>query len=269
MGMGDELMATGQAKLIYAQTGRKVMIVDARGMPRKHEIFNNNPKILQPRQPNFNCEILRNHSGTGRPYFSLQNDRQFIFKPFKPEPGELFFTHEELKFASQFNPCVILEPNIKNAVSVDNKDWGFDKWLELGRLLTESGVAYSQLSQTANPVKRLPHAELIVTPTFRLAAAVIARAHALAVTEGGLHHAAAAVNVPAVVIYGGFISPEQTGYDLHVNIFTGGQPCGSKFSCNHCKQAMSLISPQTVFENLQKILAKKTSETAYTKQQTL
>lgn len=36
--------------------------------------------------------------------------------------------------------------------------------------------------------------------------------------EGGIHHLAAAVGAPAIVIYGGFISPEWTGYSFQYNI---------------------------------------------------
>ena len=78
MGMGDELMATGLAKLLHRESGKKVMIVDARGRLRKHDIFVNNPKIVQPGQSVKDYVLLRNHSGSGRPYFSNQNDRKFI-----------------------------------------------------------------------------------------------------------------------------------------------------------------------------------------------
>ena len=254
MGMGDELMATGLAKLLHRESGKKVMIVDARGRLRKHDIFVNNPKIVQPGQSVKDYILLRNHSGSGRPYFSNQNDRKFIFKEFKPEPGELFFTNDELQFSHKHAVDVIIEPNIKNAVSVDNKDWGISRWLELAELLRTNGIKFTQLAPQYPPARLLPGAEFIATQTFRQAAAVMAKAKIVICTEGGLHHAAAALGIPAVVIYGGFISPNQTGYDLHVNLFTGGTPCGHKFSCDHCKEAMAKISPQEVFAHVIKLL---------------
>ena len=38
--------------------------------------------------------------------------------------------------------------------------------------------------------------------------------------EGGFAHAAAALSKPAVVIYGGWIPPEVTGYEFHENIYS-------------------------------------------------
>jgi hypothetical protein len=45
--------------------------------------------------------------------------------------------------------------------------------------------------------------------------------------EGGISHIAAALNMPAVVLFGGFSDPEWTGYDDHVNIT-------SDIECKHC-----------------------------------
>ena len=269
MGMGDELMATGLVKLMHQKSGKLVRIVDARGQIRRHEIFANNPKIVQPGQPARDFETLRNHSGSGRPYFESQDDHKFTFKKFKPEPGEIFFTEEEKKFAASYDPIVIVEPNIKHAVSVDNKDWGYQRWEELATLMSDAGIPFTQLGAKNPKLKILPGANYIVTSTFRHAAAIIAKAKALVIPEGGLHHAAAAVGVRAVVIYGGFISPDQTGYDSHINLFTGEYACGSKFSCPHCKEAMSKITPQEVFAHLKSLLPTTlTSQTVYTTPQT-
>jgi ADP-heptose:LPS heptosyltransferase len=84
--------------------------------------------------------------------------------------------------------------------------------------------------------------------------AVLSRTKAAVLPEGGLHHAAAALGLKCIVIYGGFISPDQTGYDLHINLFTGGTPCGSRKSCQHCKDAMAKIEPAQVFEHLKTLL---------------
>jgi ADP-heptose:LPS heptosyltransferase len=80
----------------------------------------------------------------------------------------------------------------------------------------------------------------------RQASAVLAGAALLISPEGGLHHAAAALGLRAVVIFGGFISPATTGYDLHRNFFTGGQACGMRLACAHCAEAMARITPEEV-----------------------
>ena len=72
--------------------------------------------------------------------------------------------------------------------------------------------------------------------------------------EGGVHHTAATVEAKGVVIFGGFIPPEITGYDFHTNLFTGGEACGSRYSCKHCKAAMEAIEVDEVVEHMRKII---------------
>ena len=89
---------------------------------------------------------------------------------------------------------------------------------------------------------------------FREAAAVLVKALTAVLPEGGLHHAAASVKTPSVVIYGGLISPDITGYDIHTNIFTGKKPCGSRMPCLHCEQAMKEITVEQIVDELVKIV---------------
>ena len=71
-----------------------------------------------------------------------------------------------------------------------------------------------------------------------------------------MHHAAAATSCKAVVIFGGHISPEITGYDFHKIIYVDlpNSPCGSKNICQHCKECMRLISIETVVHEIKEIL---------------
>lgn len=97
----------------------------------------------------------------------------------------------------------------------------------------------------------------VVTETIREAAAVLSTARAAVLPEGGLHHLAAAMRLPAVVLFGGFISPKSTGYSMHRNLFTGKVACGNRRPCDHCAQAMAAISPESVFEELQTMLMQR------------
>lgn len=76
--------------------------------------------------------------------------------------------------------------------------------------------------------------------------------------EGGMHHGSAAVGIPAVVLFGGFIHPRTTGYESHANIFTGGRACGSIKPCAHCRQAMLAISVERVLGEAHKLILDKT-----------
>jgi hypothetical protein len=63
-----------------------------------------------------------------------------------------------------------------------------------------------------------------------------------------MHHGAAAVGTPAVVIFGGFIPPAVVGYDMHVNLTGGAEACGSLNKCLHCRAAMEKISVEEVYQ---------------------
>src|SRR5262249_3229320 len=82
--------------------------------------------------------------------------------------------------------------------------------------------------------------------TFRDALCVLSLARLYIGPEGGLHHAAAALGVPAVVIFGGFNSPKATGYAWHSNIVAPGEPCGTVAYCLHCRDAMKSITVERV-----------------------
>ena len=71
-----------------------------------------------------------------------------------------------------------------------------------------------------------------------------------------MHHAAAALNKKAVVIFGGFINPSITGYDFHKNLYIEDEksPCGLKDECIHCLKCMELITVYDVKEAIIRLL---------------
>jgi hypothetical protein len=56
------------------------------------------------------------------------------------------------------------------------------------------------------------------------------------------------VGVEGVVLFGGFIPPEVTGYALHTNLTGGAEACGSLQPCAHCHEAMKAIGVDEVLE---------------------
>ena len=95
----------------------------------------------------------------------------------------------------------------------------------------------------------------MATPTFQDACTALSGAAAAVLPEGGLHHAAAALGVPAVVIFGGVCSPANTGYGPHVNLYEPhGSPCGQRVACAHCRRALAAIGPETVADHLDRML---------------
>lgn len=247
MGLGDELLVTGHCRLLQQSDPRKVRL--DYGKKLWSQVFDHNPRIARERDRD--VQIYEPRPNGLRPYCIAKTAERWTWKEYTPPLGELYFQPDELAMAAKHNPEVVIEPNIKGNAS-PNKQWGLQNWQRLIVMLNRDGIQPTQLGPPGTHA--LPGARLIETSNFRRACAVLARAKAAVVHEGGMHHGAAVVGTRAVVIFGGFISPMQTGYDLHTNLFTGGEPCGMRIPCRHCQEAMRKITPEQVFEELKKLL---------------
>lgn len=74
--------------------------------------------------------------------------------------------------------------------------------------------------------------------------------------EGGISHIAKAVGTPAVVIYGGWASPEWNGYADHINVICR-PPCSYCYNSHLCKEnykCLTKISVQYVVETVGTLL---------------
>lgn len=255
MGWGDELMVTGQARVLQERDPRKVRVIYER--IRWHEAWANNPRIAGlDEQGDFQPLIARD--GYRRPYIAAKGPTQWTWQPYAPPVGELYFSADEAAFGESHADHVIVEPTIKSGAS-PNKQWPWRNWEDVVAWLRRQGIKPVQLG-TVN-TQRVSGAKFIGTENMRLAAAVIARARAVVVPEGGMHHVAAATGTPAVVIFGGYIAPAVTGYASQRNLFVhhAAHPlgCGMRVKCAHCKAAMEAITPQRVIDELQAVLAGK------------
>lgn len=235
MGYGDDLMVTAQAREVYRLYGVPVVVG-----PKAEwsEVFENNPHIL--RKPVGDYRVLNNYKGT-RPYIKAVVDGRMVFSDFKAQPGELYFKFQERLWAQKKTgdkPFIVIEPHTKRMVFSTNKEWPFER---SQKLVDSLPYRFVQLG----PRKTLRGVTHIPTASFRQACSVLDRAALYVGPEGGLHHAAAALGKPAVVIFGGHSDPKVTGYDSHVNI-SRGEPCGSMRPCKHCKDAMASISVEEV-----------------------
>lgn len=243
-------MLTGEARMLQARDPRPIKVDYGRGRFRWHSIWENNPRFALPEAMGNFQTMLARPNGL-RPYIVRKRTKQWEWKPYKPKVGEIYLSKEEKAFGERYPNRIIIEPHIKENAS-PNKQWGWLRWSKLAYLLQERGLRISQVGTADTPI--IDGVDHIVTESFRLACAVLARARAAVLPEGGLHHAAAAVGLRSVVLYGGFISPDQTGYDLHRNIFTGGTPCGMRVRCEHCAKAMAAIAPEMVAKELVSLL---------------
>lgn len=246
MGLGDEIMALGRAEALFEQTGKPVSICRLGGYPRTHEAWWGNPAWDE----NARQKIL--DGGGCRPYIKHWDGRRIIFnEDYRARAGRMYFKPREKSFCAIKGPYAVVAPSLKDTASI-NKDWGVANW---EAVIKGFPIPVYQLTPNHyTPI--IKGAKRLITPTFRIAAAVIAKASLVMCNEGGSHHMAASVGTPAVVIFGSFISPKITGYDIHRNISveTSHGFCGKFDYCPECAAALKSITPEYVRHEAGKIL---------------
>lgn len=251
MGLGDELMVTGRARVMQLKDPRKVRVMHLRHGQRWHELWAGNPRIAQADDHDSDCQPLLDCPGC-RPYIAEKHIDHWVWREYGPAPGELYFSKTERHVAAGMDPGVIIEPRIKEAAS-PNKQWGEQRWADFIGRCGRQGIKLSMFGGT--PMEGVT---LITVASFRQACAILARAKAYVGHEGGLHHAAAAVGARAIVLFGGFISPAVTGYASQVSLYAPHPKyplgCGMRGECDHCAAAMASIQPADVLALLEHFL---------------
>lgn len=274
MGYGDRLMAIGDAKAQYLSDPlrRPVAIGDGKNVDWS-ELSDGVPFLADQSlvDSGFPVSWVISHTGN-RPYIDyaameakvarirtgppilrrrlLAALGHYIFrKDYHAKPAEVRFSAAQNALIEKWNkiPYVVLEPYIKPRAPV-NKHWGHENYLKLAERLAKH-IRVVQVSEPRH-YENLPFVTRIAPSSFKEAMAYIAGSRLYIGPEGGLHHAAAAVGKPAVVIFGGFTDPKMTGYDFHTNLTGGARfACGIKgHACRHCRTAMQNISVDEVLQ---------------------
>lgn len=248
MGLGDEIMAMGEAEALYEATGKPVAICDQRLRPRWHEAWNNNPAVS--RVMGKGIDVIVNCPGR-RSYIKQWKHapRRTEFNPkHRARAGKIRLTMSEYYMARKLSPkerFAIIEPATRTSVrSSQNKNWGMDRWAEVIR---DFPVPVYQFDiGDGSPL--MEGVGRIYSDDFRVSAGVVRNAALVLTIDGGTHHIAASMGTPAVVVFGGFCDPKITGYPSHANFYSDidGSPCGRYDSCPHCAAAMEIITPEAV-----------------------
>ena len=280
MGYGDDLLITTLASKIKKKNPeRQIIIGDAKERRAFHSpIYENSPYIsdcrnLEQTKP---TQIIDYHT-RNRPYidYKKSTNSKYVWRKFKPQPGQLFFSEEEKseakkiiskakdywnhKYHKNYKKIIFLETsstkiNSKQfALKQKNLNWGEHNWLELINKIKEDYLIIQSVHQeTKNNFE-------IFTPdnmSFRLACAVLNETDFFVGSHGGFGHAAAALNKKAVLYFGGWISPETMAYDFHENIYYQHKlsPCGEYGTkCDHCEEARKSITVDTFIKCINKI----------------
>ena len=256
MGYGDEILAAGQAQRLFDSTGDRVEILDVARRRRWHPIWDGNPVIVKPHD-------------VGQPkhaIVSAPHARPYIVYPFTEESGwtfnkafaarehiaKIYLTADERQFGQRVaddGPFVLVDPWSKHV----NLRWPVSHWQVLvNHLLTQ----YRVVQHVWGDAPVLHNVETVQTPSFRLACAVLSYAALYVRGESGMCHAAAALDVPNVVIWGSCMDWDVLGgYPTQLGVGVGDRCCGRWLPCPHCKQAMYEIDPLQVIRATRNQLA--------------
>ena len=250
MGHGDDIMATGMAKGAKDR-GKRIAFGDGQKIiwgPWSAEVFKNNPNVAPPGQERApDIEWIRYHKG--HRLYNKQGPGRWIWNyDFRPTPGEFF--HLDDSFKDLGPNLIFVEPNVPNKPCGPNKQWPVDRFKEVADELKDAGFDVVQPEYGAKNVV----ARQIRTTSFRQGVQLLRKARLAILPEGGLHHAAAALGIPAIVLFGAWVPPKVLGYDMHINIADDNPGCGLFIRCQHCVDAMNKISVNFVLDAVERSL---------------
>jgi ADP-heptose:LPS heptosyltransferase len=132
---------------------------------------------------------------------------------------------------------------------VHNREWGEENY----QAVADALYTHATVMQIGGDVKLTSGKQPVPDVggrSIRETGALLAAADAVLLQEGGLHHLARAVEAATVVIYGGSVRDEQTGYDREIILINrpSCSPCfGTKQNCMHLK-CMTIFSPKRVLQ---------------------
>jgi ADP-heptose:LPS heptosyltransferase len=174
----------------------------------------------------------------------------------------LFLSQQELELGAlpqTGKPWIAMQSTGITAMT-SNKNWFPERFEALARQVRKR-FRIVQLGLRGDPPLE-SDLDLRNRTTPRQAAVTLASCRAVICQEGYLMHAATAVGTPAVVIFGGFISPMESGYAVNENLFTelSCSPCWLRTDCPYDKECMRRISTEDVLTALEKLLASRKSE---------
>ena len=257
MGMGDDIIATGDARESFRKFYMPCVFGNGRQIHYNAAIFADNPRILTAAQATQYAKEgkpfkwVANYPGN-RPYIKEITRLAFHYnEDYRVKPGELFFSKKKM----MDKPYVVIEPNVNGDWAFSkNKDWGFMHWENLIKALPD--VHFVQLAY--GNVSRLKgeNVTIVESSSFRQAFTWVADCQFVVTTDGAYHHLAAAVGKKAAVLWSpAATSPKCMGYDFHKNIGPKDRVCGThKEVCSHCRRAMKKITEEEVIEAIKEWL---------------
>src|SRR5262245_44647719 len=251
MGYGDAIMATALVRGLHAQ-GKLGAFFSPDGNHQTikwtgvcEDILKHNPNVARPEMfPEQRTNLVwMPHYKKVFVYarYDGQKRKWLWDRSYRPTPGEFFFGPEE-QFPDELKrPFVFIEPNVawQRPTNI-NKDWGNGKYEALAKALMDRGYMVVQCTHD-NTRRKIPGAHYVPSPLFRNAARIMSRASLIIAPEGANHHAAAALGIPAIILWGDW-SPQSMGYDDQIKFGPDAIACGITATCSHCRDVFNRIT---------------------------
>ncbi len=277
MGFGDYLMLSGRIRVLkQTMPDQQICCPTLENRFYFESIFFNNQHIVR----NKNVDNSQRHLEIGQLNLGIRKEKSGFIHWNTSEPpirGDIYFTNNELNIAKKFindaklrfklkykiDPLkiIFLSPyattkriingKLINYIHSKNKEWPEEYWQELILSLMDRVLFVSTISQENKDRPKLRYVDFIYSD-FRIASAILQFSDIYVGIEGGLHHAAAALKKPGIVIFGHWISPIVSGYSYHINFYDKNieNGCGSLTICEKCLEYMRNLSTKKVLETL-------------------
>lgn len=225
--------------------------------PRWHDIWRDNPIIATPDGIAAGEPVRVVVNGPGcRPYikypFTAESGWAFDYR-FKARDhvAKIYLTPRETYYGQflrqQHGPYVLIDPGSKH----QNLRWPVEHWTAL--VASRPELTWIQHTWPGGP-DVIPGCRAISTMTFRAACGLVASARVYIRGESGMLHAAAALGVPSVAIWGGCMSFDvMGGYETQIAVGVRMPPCGRYLPCEHCAATMRAITIDEVLAGLGRI----------------
>lgn len=271
-GLGDELLTSCVChELARRDPGLRLWL-----MTRMPELFRDNPDIhrLVPDDPRYTAFARR----LRRPVLPLayttripgtdQDHRPpaHILKVMLAAAGvhgrvelrpRFHLTEAELTPFAGYRDAIVVHSSTRSARHpILLKDYPPSLFSQVTVSLQAKGLRLVQIGAPSDPLLE-GAVDLRGRTSQREAAALLASSRLLLGLEGGLMHLARAVNLPAVIIYGGRQLSLETGYRSNTNLSSAPScaPCWGWSHCPHSLSCLSDIPPLAVVEAVEARLA--------------
>lgn len=251
-GLGDNLLLSAILPLIRKRLPDHKIVVET---PWK-EVFLNNPFVDWVTDKHLKTTgrhikpVYRVEKPGDRPF--LEQMLSYVAKGEESYP-HLYLLDDEVETArrSYGSGHIAVCPTGKTTFSANRREWGLANFQSLRAMMRDHrfvqvGVGDDPLMEDVVDARGL---------TIRESAAIVHNARFFLGLEGGFMHLAKAVGTRSVIIFGGYMLPEISGYSENLNIYSEVEcsPCyNSHVQRTPCDTmlCMKTIVPQAVYDRI-------------------